>query len=128
MSPPEAVARTASHVAFRVVSHHCTNVRHNNWLDFCAKPRCRSCRGPVDGLFHFLETVHDQWVISESRYLLIKTVRPAPGAQSRPRANPERGGEGQPGAPIVEVANLPAFIMLTGMFLSPFTNLLLRVD
>jgi hypothetical protein len=28
--------------------------------------------------------------VGESCYLLVKTVRPAPGAQSRPRANPER--------------------------------------
>src|SRR5260370_6859335 len=44
----------------------------------------------------------NEW-ISESTYLLVKTVRPAPGAQSRPRANPERGG-GEPGAPILRVS------------------------
>jgi hypothetical protein len=51
-------------------------------------------------------------VISESCYLLVKTVRPAPGAQSRPRANPERGRRDRV-RQFAEAANLPAFILLT---------------
>ena len=71
-------------------------------------------------------SVRDQWVISESSCLLVKTVRPAPGAQSRPRANPERG-EG-PGAPICGGSKPACVHFADRMFLSPFTSLLLRVD
>src|SRR6516162_11158790 len=65
-----------------------TNVQQANWLVFCAKPRCRSCGGRVDG-----ETEQSLFrsVIRGSRYLLVKKGRPALGAKSRPRANPERG-------------------------------------
>ena len=67
----------------------------------------------------------DQWVIRESCYLLVKTMRPAPGAQSRSRANPERGG-GEPGPPIVRSQEtcLRSFFA-DHLVLSSFVSLLL---
>jgi hypothetical protein len=63
----------------------------------------------------------DQWVIRESCYLPVKTMRPAPGAQSRPRANPERGG-GEPSAPIVRSQEA----CLRSFFCLPFGSVFLR--
>jgi hypothetical protein len=70
-------------------------------------------------------SVRDPWVNSESSYLLVKMVRPAPGAQSRPRANPERG-EG-PGAPICGGSKTACVYFADRMFLAAFTSLLLRI-
>jgi hypothetical protein len=70
-------------------------------------------------------SVRNQRGISESRHLLLKTVRPAPGAQSRPRANPERG-EG-PGAPICGGSKPACVHFAESMILFPFMSSLLRV-
>lgn len=67
----------------------------------------------------------DQCVIRETSFLLAKTMRPTPGAQSRPRANPERERRGTGRANRAESTNPPAFIFADHMLLSSLASLLL---
>jgi hypothetical protein len=63
----------------------------------------------------------------ESCYLLTKTVRPAPGAQSRPRANPERE-EGDRVRQLCRVSKPACVHFADRVFIPSFVSLLLGVD